>query len=182
MEKRCGNCIHWASGGSSPTEPLLMCRRFPAPVLKGPGDCCGEWSSAGRVWGLPVMGDPLDRLPLDGCNPPRVTPSPLRRVCSYCKVEYAKGELGARASHGICPACVKLLDALQAAGYGAGQANDILLGLATGKAEPYDWPRFFVALLGWPLPALGPRGSLPDLASALVDWHAAHHQDEEGGE
>jgi hypothetical protein len=101
---------------------------------------------------------------------PPLRPNPLSRVCSYCKVEYAKGEPGARVSHGICPACNRLLVAMQEAGYTAGQANDLVAGMAEGKDNPHEWAK-----------AILEPEKLPELLGALSDWHAAHHREDPEG-
>jgi hypothetical protein len=169
MEEACRTCRHWRGGA----DKRGICRRFPVAERKAWWDICGEWSGKGQppegaVESVADAIDILKRSVAKETPPPRLNPA---RVCSYCKVEYEKGEPGARVSHGMCPACVKLLDALQAAGYGAGQANDILIEIAEGKDSPYG-------VFGG-----APRAqNIPRLLGALVDWHAAHHQDEEEGE
>jgi hypothetical protein len=180
MERRCGNCVHWWA-----VEEPNLCRRYPSAVQKRATDICGEWAWDGK--GQPPEGtvsvcddidadaivavsdaiDILKRSVAKETPPPR--PNPMRRVCAYCQVEYAKGEPGARVSHGICPACNRLLVAMQEAGYTAGQANDLVAGMAEGKDNPHDW--------ALPRPVAPER--LPELLGALSDWHAAHHQDEE---
>jgi hypothetical protein len=97
--------------------------------------------------------------------------NPLRRVCSYCKVEYQKGEPGAGVSHGMCPACEKLLEALEKIGYTLSEANDLVIGVSERKTNPYNWP---------PLPAK-PIGTAKVVAilGALIDWYEAHYQEQE---
>jgi hypothetical protein len=96
--------------------------------------------------------------------------NPMRRVCSYCKLEYGKGEPGAGVTHGMCPACSDLLQALERVGYTLSEANDLVIGVSEGKTNPYNWP----------LPAK-PIGTAKVLAllGALIDWDAAHHQEQE---